>query len=655
MGLLLTKVQIDGTTIWDDSVAAGTHSDTLVDWEYERTGTNEISELNMRVLKSIQDTISLTVGKTISIWKGFTTSTDTKVFEGYISDFEPEGGVIKITGKDKLWDLIRRSVNTVYESSGAQAGEISAIAKDLIETYGGLTADEVATGTGATQIIGEFRCVHTDIFERLKALADAVRYQFWYDAINDTVHFEPAGYNDSATTLTVGTEIIGVPKWTYDTSKMINDLRVDGAVSLTQIRKPVGTGYGTIDTTADFDTTGILLDKTPESVELIFDASAPPVTVREGGTKDASTGHFYYVDRENKTIMPATGTTFATQNAIVNYTWYAPAPIHQINQESIDTYGLFKKQLTISDIQTIADAEVRTSDILAKFSQPFLIGELLVKSTSTIDVNLGDTVTIIDNINEPNINQNLVVTKQTIKYPGTSQELTVGDEIVKLADWQIDVETRLKRIEESLSLSNQDLILELVDIQKSLTVVPRYRMIQEANIAGETLIWGSSIFGIWGTSKWGDSANISFVLGNSSAAILGTSKLGSQTSELVNHWVGQYENEYTEYFLDDDFEDTDGTATGWTSGSLDFTAGQIGLSSSIDFGNGTITTAKLTATETSGTFTYALTADGGSNWETVTSGIAHSFTNTGTDLRWKVTESGASTGEISQIKVEDYH
>ena len=74
-------------------------------------------------------------------------------------------------------------------------------------------------------------------------------------------------------------------------------------------------------------------------------------------------------------------------------------------------------------------------------------------------------------------------------------------------------------------------------------------------------------------------------------------------------------------------------------------------SSTIDFNNGTITTAKLTATFTGGTPTLSMSADG-SNFETVTSGVAHVFTNTGTDLRWKAEGEGIT---ITEIKIGDYH
>ena len=221
---------------------------------------------------------------------------------------------------------------------------------------------------------------------------------------------------------------------------------------------------------------------------------------------------------------------------------------------------MFQQQRTVSDITTIADAEVRTAEILSRFSQPFLLGDLLVRSSSDIDVNLGDLVTIVDDISTPNINKTLVVTKQILKYPGSNQELEVGDESIRLADWQIDVDSRLKRIEESLSLTNQDLILELIDIQETVTAEPRYIQVLEANIAGNSLIWGSASFGILGTAKWGGTTNISFVLGNVDAAILGTSELGSQVSEPTTHFISQYEDEYGENFADDDFKDSATTA-----------------------------------------------------------------------------------------------
>lgn len=530
---MLCKVVIDGVTVRDDSST----EKKVLSWEYERTSENIISELTMTLLSSVEDLVSLIPGKVIQIWTGFTTSTDVKTFDGFIAEVSPNGGRVDLTCYDKMWDLVRKNVNTVYESSGPQAGVISAIAKDLIETYGGLTASVVDTGTVEGKVIDEFRCDHTDIWERLTALAKAVDYQLLYDPVNDVVCFEPQGFSDSSLTLTVGTEILGVPKWNNDTSKMVNDLRVDGAVSQTQLRLPNGTGFGTIGTTSNFETTGIVLDKTPENVELILDASSPPITVKLGGTKDSSSGHFYYVDRENKKVVPAEGSSFPTENAIINYTWLAPSPIHQISQTSIDTYGTWEKQITLTDIQTVADAEARTTEILSKFSIPFLIGEILVKSANTISLNVGDRVNIIDQVSTPNINSELVITKQVIKYPGSNQEITVGDEAIRLADWQINVEERLKRIEEQLSLKNQDLILELRDFFSEATLQPRYRILQTRDTSTDAL-WDRET---WDASVWDEDYD----------------------NSMVDNSIQQYLDIYTENFIDLDFKD-DSTDATWT-------------------------------------------------------------------------------------------
>lgn len=625
MGVLKTKVQIGGITIKDDS---GTDPKLLISWEYERTIERGISEMVMTVLRDTNDTVSLAIGKSVSVWTGFTTSTDQKEFEGEIIDFDPEGGIIKIVCQDKMHELVKKNVNQVYLSSGAQAGKISAIAKDLIETFGGLTSDEEDTGTTTGRIIGEFRCTQTDIYERLMKLAEAVQYQLWHDPINDTVHFEPRGFNDSGLTLTVGTEILGVPKWENDSSKLVNDLRIDGAVSETQLVFPT-TGNGLIGTTSGFETTGITLPKTPESVQLIFEDANPPTIVREGGGEDSSTTNFFFVDRENKIVKPADGTTFtATHRAIVNYTWLAPAPIHMVNQPSIDEFTSHEKQITLTDVITIADAETRAAEILSRFSQPFKKSTLLVKSDSTLTMKVGDTIRIVDALNKPNVDQEFVITKQLKKYPGSNQEITVGDEALRMADWQFNVEERLKRLEEKLSLKNQDLLQELRYFIQSMTIQPRYRKITTRDTSTDT---------IWGRDNWGGVNNWD----------------GTYDNSVVNNFIQQFEDSYTEDFIDDDFEDT-GTASWSTTGSVSFTSGQIALSSSIDFNNSTITTATLNSTEVSGSFTYELAADG-STFESVTPGTAHTFSTTGTDLRFKITENAASTGEISQVKITDYH
>jgi hypothetical protein len=110
-------------------------------------------------------------------------------------------------------------------------------------------------------------------------------------------------------------------------------------------------------------------------------------------------------------------------------------------------------------------------------------------------------------------------------------------------------------------------------------------------------------------------------------------------------------NEFLEYFNHSDFKNVANTTATWGSGTLSFTSGQIAQSESVALGSGTIVQATLNVTSSSGTFTYYLSANGGSNWETVTPDVIYTFTNSGSDLRWKVSESGASTGAIERIKI----
>jgi hypothetical protein len=622
-----TKIQIGGITIKDDD---GTPDlKLLVNYQYEKTASNKVGEAILNVPRQTNDTIALTVGKVIEIWRGETTSTDEKAFSGYISEVNPKGGLIEIVARDKLWDLVRKNVNKFYDSSiDASAGQISAIAEDLIETYGGLTASVVATGTDPEDLISQFRCSNTDIWERLLVLAKAVDYQIRYNPHTDLVYFEPRGNTDSTKTISVGNQIMNVPNWVYDTSQMINDLRVDGATTLTQI-----TETGQIGVTAGYTTDDILLTKTPEIVELFIDAANPPTTQRQGGSKDASSGNYYYVDKENKKVIPATGSSFSANDyAIINYVWSAPSPIHQRNQASINLYGVFQKQVSLTDIKSTNDAKARALEILSRFSIPFVSGKLTLRNTTSLNLDVGQLVTVVDNISKPSVNRQMVINKRLIKYPGNIEELSVGDDRWDLEEWSMQTEERLKRLEEQ-NQTNDDLLTELLDIQIGAAdnlKKPNFRYIQiQTRDTSTDSLWDREV---WDTDNWDDGYD----------------------NSMVDNFIMQSGNTFLENFKDTKFKGTNTTATWTSTGSATFTAGQLIESKSIDFGNGTITAATFTFTELSGTFSYEATADG-TNWESVTSGVAHNFTNTGSDLRFRATESGASTGEISQVTATSYH
>jgi len=104
------------------------------------------------------------------------------------------------------------------------------------------------------------------------------------------------------------------------------------------------------------------------------------------------------------------------------------------------------------------------------------------------------------------------------------------------------------------------------------------------------------------------------------------------------------------------FISSNGTAGSETGGLISlssfYAATQSVQSSSLVTAPSTIVTGVLTATDTLNgqTIDYYLSADGGSHWESITSGVEHTFTNTGTDLRWKATLTTAASSVTPTIE-----
>jgi len=176
--------------------------------------------------------------------------------------------------------------------------------------------------------------------------------------------------------------------------------------------------------------------------------------------------------------------------------------------------------------------------------------------------------------------------------------------------------------------------------------------IKERSLAGDVLIWGNTSFGTWNSYKWGDVSQTSFVLGHSIAGILGTSKLGSNLSSFATLRVVHPNNTYVESFNSTFFKDTASTDAAWgTTGEVVFGTSSTQTASSLIVykNNQAITSAKLTATTTgSGSIGFFMSADG-TNYEAVSSGVSHTFTNTGSELYWRATGSGIS---ITSLEIE---
>jgi len=114
-------------------------------------------------------------------------------------------------------------------------------------------------------------------------------------------------------------------------------------------------------------------------------------------------------------------------------------------------------------------------------------------------------------------------------------------------------------------------------------------------------------------------------------------------------------NIYIDHFTTTTFRNTATTSADWavSAEELSFTNGEVATSNEVFYADGTLSSAKISVTTTSGDvadLAFELTADGGSNWESVTHNTDHVFANRSNDMRFRITAAG--TVVISTVRIE---
>ena len=169
--------------------------------------------------------------------------------------------------------------------------------------------------------------------------------------------------------------------------------------------------------------------------------------------------------------------------------------------------------------------------------------------------------------------------------------------------------------------------------------------LQKQSIAGDTLIWGHPTYGIWNEFKWGNTAQVSFVLGHPSYGLLGTSQLGSQASSPVTVKLVQGNMTYDEYAYDTEFHDAVNSTATFSTVTQDiiFTSGQIWYSNVIDLGT-TLSWVTVDLGDTVGTLVIEISSDNKSTWQTITEGVRTAVSSSdglGTYIRITATDADA--------------
>lgn len=514
---MLTEVKIDSTDISDTR---------LLGWKITETFGQAVRECVIECSKNIYTDIPLLdSGKTITIKRGTTTATDQFVFDGYVDRIDKDGPKVIIYGKDKMIDLIRKSVTYSYDGVAFPSTEAkgSDIATDLIETWGEMTAEVVDTGSTVT--LSKFICNGADVFTKLQELAEIYDYQIHYDPDDSKVHFEPKGYDERAEILYVGganNNCSKVPRWIFDNSQCVNKLIVKGAVQ--EVRD-----------TETFDGDGsanqvFTLGKKPISVEAYEGA-----TLKTPGVPNSTSGTYHYtVDKENKKIKctsswaPAVG----SDNVKVQYVASIPVPIEVLDEESQDKYGIYQAEKVFTDIQTVEDAEARGNSWLTKYANPFV--RTTISPLNTYDYEAGHKVRVVDSLN--NEDRWVVINKITKAYPHKGDQLVCGDKEFIIAEWGKFTLDRIRRLEEE-NQKNTDLLIQIRKFDLgTLYHKRRYSTMETRDMTGIPT-WDSQNEMKWGSFTWSDGVLPSLV-----------------TERIV--WPDQT---YKETFMDEDFKDA-GTA-----------------------------------------------------------------------------------------------
>jgi len=484
-------------------------TDFLINAEKIESYGDSISTYGFKFTKNIGSLVTLDNTLTVEVWEDSNDPPTTKTFTGFLDLLEPKGGFLDLTAKDELAKLINRQVMHYYDKNvlGDPAypdGKISDIFIDLVETYGGLSTNSGATvqDSGTETILEKFPCRNADIFERCRKLAESLNWVFYYKADTGFAYFEPKNYTTNTNVLTVGSNVVQIPDWEYDRSEMINDLRLEGAQQLVQSSEVFS---------GDASETEFELTAIPEDVAVYYSAAKNYATTAKlqseilvGDILDGTSSHDYEIDKKNKKIVTTSFTaTSSTNNILVDYSYYAPIPVHLSDDESQTDYNMaYQKTVTLTDAITLSDAWKRGNNILGKYKVPFKSTRLKVLWTPTLNVHVGQSIRVVDTINVPNVDQFFTIYKVIDGWPQALVEIEVGDKQYTIEEYQANIIERVKRLEETV-IGSTDAVTEIVQKTMELPLVPEKTivLIQDIN---DSAIYGHATNGVYGTSIYGN-------------------------------------------------------------------------------------------------------------------------------------------------------
>lgn len=601
----------------------------LVGWKVTRDFNDRISKAVITLTTRVSAVLTVDntlVNKSVVITRGVSGAGERTEFRGQVESYERKGGLYVLTCLDRMKLAKDVKVTKSYDKNiDPSAGVGSEIYEDLINNFTGLVISATGLVPTSTILIDQFVCKDATVFERGESLCKIYDYQQYFDPTINEVRFEPKGYSVEPVTFSVGSNILNQPRWMIDGEGIINTLTVYGAAQ-------------EVETTEFFDgdtfTVSFSLTKTPVSVKVYISS-----VLKVGGVPNSTTSYDYYVDYVNRKIVFTSPPASGTGNVEVRYSYYLPTPTVVKDDVSVNDYRVREGVMLVADIRTVNDTETFATQRLAQMKDPYRKTTLMIEDTSS-NLQVGRLIRVVDE--REDIDGDFLVLSHELFYPFRPDRLEVGDQTWRVSNWGLWTSDRLKRIEQELFYNNDTLRISF-SFTRDIPFRRRYFKRSTIDISPD---------GAWDVGFGDNSTGSSYPM-NWDDANARWSDGSYNNSEVVLEIIPGGLS-YDEFFYDEDFK---GTTTGtWSStGYLQLANTQYATSTTFGYGF-TVSSARLNCDlgiifdgpgYTTNPLSYTgllfeLSANGGSNWQTFTPGVAASFSTSGTDLRWRVTCSKAS-------------
>ena len=504
-----------------------------------------------------------TVGNSVKIYADTSNIIPTSgqlVFNGIVENITYEGQGDKLEEKITLEgrDYTARLVDRTVEPETYTNWEIGSIVNDIVTKY---TSDiGSAHVNSTTTILPRISFRHTPVYDAIKQLADIAGYTFYVD-VNQDLHFEPIGSASSGYTFTAGSNIID-GNFKFDRESMYNQVWVygdryldgyketfkGGSYSTVYAGSPYTyiSGTGSIVTVANGSTYPLIY--TPYNTEVTVSGNTIQPGNIQNQSSTAPSGTKYIISQDDKYIIFTSGTNYGNNipgsniNIVVNYKRSLPIVKVGDNELSKGQYSQRNKIIVDKDIKDPQTAQTILQEQLDALSVPLIEGNLTIKGV--VNVMPGNTA-IVNMPNQAINNQTYNILEAKYAFTpennmnGRVLSLKMNERIGDFTDTMKNTLLQLKKLQAS-EMSDTDVLTRFQYTTGSMGLRTSGIQVWTRSIAGSNLLYDSPIFGLYNTFQYGGAATLSWVLGNPSQSILGTSVLGNKNGVYNLIYSGGY-------------------------------------------------------------------------------------------------------------------